>query len=64
MSYLNLTRKDCEAKNGNHQAFVEDELAVAKALDWFKDGLDFADALHLASAGSAKQFATFDQKLA
>ncbi len=44
--------------------FLEDELAVAKALDWFKEGLDFADALHLASAGNAKQFATFDQKLA
>jgi len=37
---------------------------VAKALDWFKQGLDLADALHLASAGDAKQFATFDVKLA
>jgi predicted nucleic-acid-binding protein len=44
--------------------FLEDEVAVAKALDWFKEGLDFADALHLASAGNAKEFATFDQKLA
>ncbi len=44
--------------------FLEDELAVAKALDWFKEGLDFADALHLASAGNAKQFATFDRKVA
>jgi predicted nucleic-acid-binding protein len=44
--------------------FLEDEVAVAKALDWFKEGLDFADALHLVSAGNAKQFATFDQKLA
>ena len=44
--------------------FLEDEVAVAKALDWFKAGLDFADALHLASAGNARQFATFDRKLA
>jgi predicted nucleic acid-binding protein len=45
-------------------AFLEDEIAIAKALDWFRDGLDFADAVHLASAGSAEQFATFDRKLA
>ena len=44
--------------------FLEDELAVAKALDWFQGGLDFADALHLASVGNSEQFATFDQKLA
>jgi predicted nucleic-acid-binding protein len=44
--------------------FLEDEVAVAKALHWFKEGLDFADALHLASAGNATQFATFDRKLA
>ena len=42
---------------------LEDELAVAQALDWFRGGMDFADALHLASAGNAQQFATFDQKL-
>ena len=49
---------------GLRTVFLEDELAVAKALDWFKEGLDFADALHLASAGNAKQFATFDRRLA
>ncbi len=48
---------------GLRTVFLEDELAVAKALDWSKAGLDFADALHLASVGDAKQFATFDQKL-
>jgi predicted nucleic acid-binding protein len=41
-----------------------DEPGVAKALDWSSQGLDFADALHLVSAGSAEQFATFDRKLA
>ena len=49
---------------GLRTVFLEDELAAAKALDWFKEGLDFADALHLASTGKAKQFATFDRKLA
>jgi predicted nucleic-acid-binding protein len=44
--------------------FLEDGGAVAKALEWFEQGLDFADALHLASAGNAKQFATLDRKLA
>jgi predicted nucleic-acid-binding protein len=49
---------------GLQTVFLEDELAVAKALAWFEAGLDFADALHLASAGDAKRFATFDRKLA
>jgi predicted nucleic-acid-binding protein len=49
--------------------FLEDGLAVAKALDWFEKGLDFADGLHLASSlrsgsGEANEFATFDRKLA
>ena len=48
---------------GLQTVVLEDELAVAKALGWFQDGLDFADALHLASVGDAKQFATFDRKL-
>jgi len=42
---------------------VEDESSVAQALDWAEQGLDVADALHLASAGSSMPFATFDQSL-
>jgi predicted nucleic acid-binding protein len=42
----------------------EDDAAVAEALDWALKGLDFADALHLASARSARRFATFDAALA
>jgi predicted nucleic-acid-binding protein len=38
--------------------------AVAQALEWFQAGLDFADALHLALAGEAQGFATFDARLA
>jgi len=43
---------------------VEDAAAVRRAMDWYDRGFDFADALHLASAGVAKQFATFDVALA
>lgn len=49
---------------GLRTVFVEDDLAVAKAMEWFQGGLDFADALHLASAGNSEQFGTFDRKLA
>jgi predicted nucleic-acid-binding protein len=44
---------------------VEDRDRVLQALDWYVEGLDFADALHLASSrGSARRFATFDRELA
>ena len=39
---------------------VEDAQAVGRALEWFAAGLEFADALHLASAGPAETFVTFD----
>jgi len=52
-----------QALAGLQNVVLEDEVAVARALAWYRDGLDFADALHLASVGNAKQFATFDQKL-
>ena len=42
----------------------EDLNAVAKAIGWMRGGLDFADALHLASAQPAGTFATFDRELA
>ncbi|HEX7671048.1 MAG TPA: type II toxin-antitoxin system VapC family toxin [Polyangiaceae bacterium] len=40
---------------------VEDSLAVERALTWSAAGMDFADALHLASSASAATFATFDK---
>ena len=40
---------------------VEDPRAIRSALDWFASGLDFADALHLASRGDADTFTTFDE---
>jgi predicted nucleic-acid-binding protein len=42
---------------------VEDRAAVLRALRWYRQGLDFADALHLASSGDAESFATFDRTL-
>jgi predicted nucleic-acid-binding protein len=42
---------------------VEDDAAVAQAFVWFERGLDFADALHLASSHGAAAFATFDRGL-
>jgi len=41
-------------------AVVEDEASVARALDWYAKGADFADALHLAACGSAVMH-TFDR---
>lgn len=38
--------------------------AIARALQWFEAGLDFADALHLALSDEAEGFATFDVRLA
>lgn len=42
---------------------IEDRPAIARALDWYGQGLDFADALHLASSGRADSFVTFDRAL-
>ncbi len=42
---------------------IEDEEAVGDALDWFEQGMDFADALHLASTGRDCPLATFDAAL-
>lgn len=33
------------------------------AFQWYADGMDFADALHLASSQGCRMFYTFDQKL-
>ena len=43
---------------------IEDRSAVLMALDAFDQGLDFADALHMARSSRASGFATFDQRLA
>jgi predicted nucleic-acid-binding protein len=42
---------------------LEDGPAVIRALEWFEQGMDFADALHLASAVGDVDFATIDRSL-
>jgi predicted nucleic acid-binding protein len=42
---------------------VEDPAAVSRALVWTSSGLDFPDALHLASKSEGARFASFDEKL-
>ncbi len=42
---------------------IEDRPAIARALEWYGQGLDFADALHLASSSRAESFVTFDRAL-
>lgn len=42
---------------------VESPARVAHALAWFGQGMDFADALHLAACADGDEFATFDRKL-
>lgn len=49
---------------GLPQVRIEEPLAAITALQGYEDGMDFADALHLASAGDAQAFATFDAALA
>ena len=39
---------------------VEDQQSVFQAISWYESGLDFADALHLASSMKADKFVTFE----
>jgi predicted nucleic-acid-binding protein len=43
---------------------LEDPASAAKALDWTRRGMDFADALHLAKAQGCEAFVSFDQRFA
>ncbi len=56
---LALLREFLDTPNVN----VEDEAAVLQALFCYERGMDFADSLHLASAGPQISFATFDRAL-
>ena len=42
---------------------IQDEKAVLVALEWYEEGMDFADAIHLASISGESEFATFDVSL-
>ncbi len=43
---------------------LEDPMVAATALGWMKQGMDFADALHLAKAEGCEAFVSFDRQLA
>jgi len=45
------------------EVVIEDEAAIEQALQWYRGGMDLADALHIASRGVATQFLTFDRRL-
>lgn len=42
---------------------TENKTAVINALEWHKNGMDFADALHLACSLHTDKFVSFDKKL-
>ncbi len=42
---------------------LEDPARVETALAWAADGMDFADALHLAGSKGCEAFVTFDRRL-
>ena len=42
---------------------VEDPAGVAQAVILYEQGMDFGDALHLASSSQLRGFATFDRRL-
>jgi predicted nucleic-acid-binding protein len=53
-----------QAFAGLSEVELEEPHTVRAALDWHAKGMDFADALHLASAPAATRFVTFDRRLA
>jgi predicted nucleic-acid-binding protein len=57
-------RKGFQKLMGLPNVKAEDSRSLTLAISWYGLGMDFADALHLASSGEAKAFATFDKSLA
>lgn len=41
---------------------VDNQEKIARVLEWHEQGLDFADALHLANSGACAELITFDNK--
>jgi predicted nucleic-acid-binding protein len=50
--------------SGAAEVELEDRVAVLRAVEWFEAGMDFADALHVASKAPGADFVTFDRGLA
>jgi predicted nucleic acid-binding protein len=53
-----------EAFAGLSSVTLEDPALAAKALNWMTNGMDFADALHLAKAAGCDAFISFDRRFA
>jgi predicted nucleic-acid-binding protein len=51
-----------EALCGLENVHIENRGTILAAMNGYQNGIDFADALHLASAGSCEQFKSFDKK--
>jgi predicted nucleic acid-binding protein len=49
---------------GMPRVTLENPVLAARALDWTAQGMDFADALHLARAQQCEAFVSFDRRLA
>lgn len=49
---------------GLSNIYLENAETVTQAISWYEQGLDFADALHLASSRGSDAFATFDAAFA
>jgi predicted nucleic-acid-binding protein len=47
---------------GLKKVHLADENRVAQAIDWHEQGVDFADALHLALSENQPRLVTFDEK--
>ncbi len=59
----NIVEERLRHISGLPDIVVQDSYQVALALDWYSSGMDFADALHLASSLDLKGFATFDRRI-
>ena len=53
--------KALRALTGLRHVVVEEPELVERVLEWMEEGLDFADALHLAKAGHCESLTTFDR---
>jgi predicted nucleic-acid-binding protein len=51
-----------EALCGLENVHLENRGTILAAMNAYQNGLDFADALHLASAGACESFKSFDKK--
>ena len=65
MAQAYFSQAECNVVEAEGQpallAFWTMREAIAKALDWFEQGMDFADALHLATAQDCTGMLTFDR---